>query len=58
VGRGGEHDHGDDQAKNVHGQATFPARHPFGGISSGGGGGDPGRDVDALGVQYDQARVG
>ena len=56
--RGGQHDHGDDQAQHVYRQAPFPARHALGGILSGGGGGNPSSDADALGVQHDQARVG
>jgi hypothetical protein len=56
--RGGQHDHGDDQAQHIYRQAPFPARHALGGIFPGGGGGDPGRDADALGVQHDKAWVG
>ena len=58
VCRGGQHDHADDQAEGVHRQASFASRHPLGGVPAGRGGRNPGRDVDALGVQHDQARIG
>jgi hypothetical protein len=57
VGVRGEDDDRDDQAEDVHGQAPFAAGHPLGRIVATRGGGDPGGDVDTLGVQDHQGRV-
>lgn len=58
VHRGGQHDHGDDQAQHVHGQAPLATRHLFRRVLPGRGGRHPGGRVDAPGVQDNQARVG
>ncbi|GLV79942.1 hypothetical protein Shyhy02_79420 [Streptomyces hygroscopicus subsp. hygroscopicus] len=53
----GEDDDHDDQAEDVHGQATLAARHPLGRIVARRGGGDPSGHVDTLSVQHHQGPV-
>lgn len=57
VGVRGEDDDRNDQAEDVHGQATLAARHPLGRIMAGRVGGDPGGHMNTLGVQDHQGRV-
>ena len=57
VGVRSEDDDRDDQAKDVHGQASLAAGHPLGLIVAARGGGDPDGRMGTLGVQDHQGRV-